>query len=106
MKNRIFFLLSTLLFLSSGFSSPHNGKTGVDTSNDKIAATQIFEATNVVIPLQVIAPKVMQIHINSRFILQKNVNSTLYYRNFYAYLKSKPLLWKVVKMANCEIKFI
>lgn len=106
MKNRIFFLLSALLFLSSGFSSPHNGKAGVDASNDKISATQMFEAENVVIPLEVIAPKVMQIHINSRFILQKNANSTLYYRNFYAYLKSKALLRKAVKMANCEIKFI
>ena len=93
---KLILLICTLSFLATAQSSPHNGSTLVHRSENAVQDAQIHNATCIVIPLQAMGVQVLKLQgFTKHDTTLKNVNSTLYYRNFYAYIKNKPVIFAV-----------
>ena len=94
MKKFLLFQLCAIAFLATALSSPHNGSSLVSASDSICADANLHNDTCIVVPLQAIcAQSLQQKRGSTETVLVKSVNSKLYFRNFYSYVKNKPVIF-------------
>lgn len=94
MKKFILFSLCTIMFLMTALCSPHNGGSLTHQGSERTQNAKMYQDAPSIIPLQAICVQQIQTTLSYKVVRTKNVNSTLFLRNFLVNGKTKPVIFK------------